>query len=86
LQILYYGILQFCQGYIFSQASQLVGIEIQSSFCDLQNRVISQHNLSDRVLVVHSDVRQQKDLLLMADVVVLNNVFEYFCSLEEQAE
>ena len=71
---------------MYSQASQLVGIEIASSFCDLQNRVISQRNLSDRVRVVHSDVRQQKNLLLAADVVVLNNAFEFFCSLAEQAE
>lgn len=35
--------------------------------------------------VVHADVRTQASLLQEADVVVMNNVFEYFLDRQEQA-
>ena len=41
--------------------------------------------MASRVQVVSSDVLNEAQLLAGADVVVLNNVFEMFCSLEERA-
>lgn len=36
--------------------------------------------------MVCSDVRLQEAVLKSADLVILNNAFEFFCSLEEQAK
>ena len=73
------------QAYIYSQAEHIIGIEVNSYFSELQARVISKYGLSSRVKVVNNDVRHQAELLQHADVIVMNNVFEFFCSLEEQA-
>ena len=74
------------QAYCHSQAQCIIGIEINSYFSDLQTSVISKYGLSPRVKVVNCDVCHQAELLHSADVIVMNNVFEFFCSLEEQAK
>ena len=74
------------QAYVYSRAQHIVGIEVNSYFSELQAKVISKYSLSSRVKVVHADVRHQAQLLHTADVIVMNNVFEFFCSLEEQAK
>ncbi|XP_069588263.1 uncharacterized protein [Ranitomeya imitator] len=71
-------------GYIYSFASKLQGVEINAEFCELQEKIINKYNFSDRIQVHHSDICSQKTLLHQADVVVLNNVFEYFLNKEEQ--
>ena len=74
------------QAYIYSQAQHIVGIEVNSYFSELQARVVSKYGLSSRVKIVNADVRHQAQLLHTADVIIMNNVFEFFCSLEEQAK
>ncbi|XP_073425926.1 uncharacterized protein [Dendrobates tinctorius] len=71
-------------GYIYSSASKLEGVEINVEFCELQEKIINKYHFSDRIRVHHSDICSQKSLLHQADVVVLNNVFEYFLNKEEQ--
>lgn len=58
---------------------------MNSFFCELQCQVVSKYNMADRVQVVCSDICNQASLLQEADVIVLNNVFEFFCSPENQA-
>ena len=70
---------------MYSRASGLVGVEMNSFFCELQCQVVSKYNMADRVRVVCSDICSQASLLQEADVIVLNNVFEFFCSPENQA-
>lgn len=70
---------------MYSRASGLVGVEMNSFFCELQCQVVSKYNMADRVQVVCSDICNQASLLQEADVIVLNNVFEFFCSPENQA-
>ena len=71
---------------MFSQASKIYGIELNPVLCDLQRRVINQFSLSTRLEAVCADVRQAAEVIQGADVVVINNVFEYLCSPAEQAE
>ncbi|KAK5887075.1 hypothetical protein CesoFtcFv8_018044 [Champsocephalus esox] len=71
-------------GYVFSSASRLVGLEISEEFVKLQENIVQKYTMTDRIQVLHSDVRLQNVLLQNADVLVLNNVFEYFLPLEEQ--
>ena len=70
---------------MLSHAQQIIGIEINSYFSDLQTKLISKYGLSSRVRIVNDDICNQPELIQCADVVVLNNVFEFFCTLEEQA-
>lgn len=58
---------------------------MNSYFCELQFQVIGKYKMADRIQVVCSDICNQASLLQEADVIVLNNVFEFFCSPEDQA-
>ena len=76
----------YMQAHFYSQAQHIVGIEVNSYFSELQAGVVSKYGLCSRVKVVNDDVRHQAQLLHSADVIVMNNVFEFFCSLQEQAK
>ncbi|XP_026164141.1 uncharacterized protein LOC113131273 isoform X2 [Mastacembelus armatus] len=71
-------------GYVYSSACQLIGLELSEEFVQLQNDILHKYRLSDRVQVLHADVCTQDVLLHSADVLVMNNVFEYFMEPSEQ--
>nr|XP_014340082.1 PREDICTED: uncharacterized protein LOC102348870 isoform X2 [Latimeria chalumnae] len=71
-------------GYLYSSASQLIGVEINTDFCQLQEAAIKKYNFADRIQVVHTDICTQSFILQNADVIIMNNVFEYFLEKEEQ--
>ncbi|XP_077421241.1 uncharacterized protein LOC144051739 [Vanacampus margaritifer] len=71
-------------GYVYSSASRLVGVELSEEFVHLQNKMVLKYGMDARVQVVHADVCTQDALLQAADVVVMNNVFEYFMEPGEQ--
>ncbi|KAF0043778.1 hypothetical protein F2P81_002936 [Scophthalmus maximus] len=71
-------------GYVYSSASQLLGLELSDDFVRLQNNMLHKYRLNDRVQVLQADVRTQDILLQNADVLVMNNVFEYFMEPNEQ--
>uniref|UniRef100_A0A672SB63 Zgc:109986 n=1 Tax=Sinocyclocheilus grahami TaxID=75366 RepID=A0A672SB63_SINGR len=58
-------------GYLYSASSQLVGIEISSD---------------DRIQVIHADIRSQSALVQNTDVLIMNNVFEYFMEPSDQMQ
>ena len=39
------------QGYLFSSAEKIIGIEIDVNFCQLQQRMIEKYNMTDRINV-----------------------------------
>lgn len=51
-------------------------------FCDLQNELVKEFKLGDRVEIVCSDMLEQGKLLAKADVVLMHNVFEFFHKTE----
>ncbi|XP_049754566.1 uncharacterized protein LOC126084230 isoform X4 [Elephas maximus indicus] len=71
-------------GYLYSSALQLYGVEMNEDFCQLQEMVIKKYQFTDRVKVLHADICTQGSLLQNADVVIMNNVFEYFLNEAEQ--
>ncbi|XP_019374441.1 PREDICTED: uncharacterized protein LOC109298670 isoform X3 [Gavialis gangeticus] len=73
------------QGCLYSSAFQLYGVEMNADFCHLQEMMITKYHFTDRVKVIHADICTQALLLQNADVVVMNNVFEYFLDSLEQA-
>lgn len=63
--------------------AEVYGVEQSAFFCDVQTRVLRDPRFARalaHVHVVHDDVRHQGALLQRADVVVLNNVFEFFAA------
>ncbi|XP_040825159.1 uncharacterized protein LOC121148876 [Ochotona curzoniae] len=72
-------------GYLYSSAAQLCGVELNGDFCQLQEMVIQKYQFSDRIKVLHADICTQGSLLQNADVIIMNNVFEYFLNEAEQA-
>lgn len=72
------------QGYLYSAASKLIGVEMNHFFYCLQQEAVEKFKMSDRVELVHDDICNQSDLLNSVDVIVLNNVFECFHDNKEQ--
>ncbi|XP_070571045.1 uncharacterized protein [Ptychodera flava] len=74
------------QTYYYSDAANIIGIEFNEEFCRLQQKMVDVYQLHDRIKIICADVCTQKMLLQQADVVVLNNVFEFFASVEDQTK
>lgn len=73
-------------GYLYSAASQLVGVEMSSEFVKLQSMAVEKYGFSDRIQVIHADIRSQIALVQKADVLIMNNVFEYFMEPRDQMQ
>jgi len=71
-------------GYLFSNAAQLIGVERNTYFCDVQQYIIERYRMQDRIKIVEADIITQGELLSKADVLILNNVFEFFVEEHEQ--
>lgn len=73
-------------GYLYSAASQLVGVEISSEFVKLQTMAVEKYGFSDRIQVICADIRSQAALVQNTDVLIMNNVFEYFMEPSDQMQ
>eukprot|EP01111_Echinosteliopsis_oligospora_P004658 TRINITY_DN1769_c0_g1_i2.p1 TRINITY_DN1769_c0_g1~~TRINITY_DN1769_c0_g1_i2.p1 ORF type:complete len:393 (-),score=141.90 TRINITY_DN1769_c0_g1_i2:25-1203(-) len=72
-------------GFILSRCKQLIGIEFNPFFAKLQRDFITKKfKFSKRIKIIEADVIKQGDVLANADVVILNNVFEFFQDTEKQ--
>ncbi|KAI5611499.1 hypothetical protein C0J50_4733, partial [Silurus asotus] len=71
-------------GYLYSAAAQLVGVEICEEFVQLQTMTVEKYGFSDRIKVIHDNICSQSMLLQNADVLIMNNVFEYFMEPKDQ--
>ncbi|KAM6973222.1 uncharacterized protein FYW47_003333 [Aplochiton taeniatus] len=65
-------------GYLYSSAARLIGVEINADFFRLQTLAVEKYNFTDRIQVVQADICTQDMLMQSADVLIMNNVFEYF--------
>ncbi|KAL9648136.1 hypothetical protein ABK040_007501 [Willaertia magna] len=77
--VLYYAYL-FCDQY---SLKQLIGVEINDYFVQIQKDIVKEFKMEDRISICHQDVLKSKDLIDKCDVLVMHNVFEWFCSLED---
>eukprot|EP00906_Rhabdomonas_costata_P018423 RCo026913 len=77
--VLYYGALM-------TPTKALVGVELNPFFVNLQRRMVKKHKLEPRVSVVEADVFSESGMAVLAtaDVVILNNVFEWFTAEDPQ--
>jgi len=66
-------------GHLFSNASKLIGIEMNDFFITVQIQMVTKKfKMADRIRIIRDDVKNQKEVLGSADVVVMNNVFDFF--------
>ncbi|XP_072031479.1 uncharacterized protein [Amphiura filiformis] len=70
--------------YYYSSAKAIIGVEINQQLCSIQNDMIKEFQLDDRVQVLCADVCTKRSLLEKGDVIVLHNVFEFFAAEEVQ--
>merc|ERR1712098_776046 len=67
-----------------SSAVKIIGVEMNGDLCQTSERIIKKYQLGKRIEIVNENILDVPKLLKSADVIVLNNVFEWFQSLEEQ--
>ena len=70
--------------YFYSTATKIIGIEINADLCRLQRTIVDKYQLSDRVSVLEGDMCSMASVIRTGDVVILNNVFDWFMSPEMQ--
>ncbi|XP_078314152.1 uncharacterized protein LOC111129813 isoform X2 [Crassostrea virginica] len=70
--------------YLMSEAPCIVGVEIDPTFCHIQQQMVTKYGMKDRIQVFQKDVQQCDSLIQQADVLILNNVFEFFMPLDVQ--
>ncbi|KAI5646367.1 hypothetical protein NE865_01829 [Phthorimaea operculella] len=72
--------------YYFSNASTIVGIEMNKELCELQESVISKYSMDkNRIKVICSDVMDTPDIVAESNVITIN-VLDFFVSTEKQKE
>ncbi|XP_037784599.1 uncharacterized protein LOC119580556 [Penaeus monodon] len=71
--------------YIYSKCRRIVGVEINQDLCQVQQTIINKYQFQDRVQVVGGDIQEQAEIVRAADIIVLNNVFEFFMPPAVQA-
>ncbi|ELT96705.1 hypothetical protein CAPTEDRAFT_148578 [Capitella teleta] len=70
--------------FTYSDASNIFGVELNADFCRLQQSIVEKFGMQERVKVIHGDICAQEQLLKQADVVIMNNVFEFFLNTDTQ--
>lgn len=68
----------------FTPANPIIGVEMNADLCKIQETAIKHFNMEDRIKVVNANVLEVPDLVSSSDVVVLNNVFEFFMPEADQ--
>jgi len=76
------GVL-YC-AYFFNSPSKIIGVEINEDLCKIQLDIVNKFNLSERVEVICDDICNRGDVVHSADVIVLNNVFQFFLPPQQQ--
>lgn len=71
-------------GSLFSNAKQLIGIEINKTFTDLTTQVSKDFQLNDKIKIINDDILNQPGIIELADVIILHNVFEWFVSDDQK--
>ncbi|KAG2214437.1 uncharacterized protein EV154DRAFT_475513 [Mucor mucedo] len=74
-------------GHLFTRARKIIGVEINEWFTKLQKDMIKQYKMDDRIEVMCKDIQTMPELLSKdADIVIMNNVFQFFNDLPMQQQ
>ncbi|XP_041352005.1 uncharacterized protein LOC121370677 isoform X2 [Gigantopelta aegis] len=72
--------------HLYSCCKYVVGVEIDEPFCNLQSQIVAKYNMQDRIQIIHGNIMNQQEILKCSQVIILNNVFDFFLSEDEQAK
>lgn len=70
--------------HVLSNAAAIVGLELNGDLCRMAQKTVDAFRFDDRVRVVHGELTTRPDLTHDADVVILNNVFDWFAPVPVQ--
>ncbi|XP_015521769.2 uncharacterized protein LOC107225726 isoform X1 [Neodiprion lecontei] len=66
--------------YVYTDARKIIGVEMNEEFCKLQSDIIRKYEMDKRVEIMHNRIEDTEDVVRTSDVVILNNVFEFYLS------
>ncbi|XP_011504865.1 PREDICTED: uncharacterized protein LOC105367779 [Ceratosolen solmsi marchali] len=72
--------------YVFTDASRIIGVEMNEDLCKLQKDIVSKYNMEDRIEVLHKRIEEAEDIVQLADVIIINNPFEFYVSENEHIQ
>lgn len=69
----------------FTSASRIIGVEIDFKYHEIQDSIRNEFKLNDRIQLFNTDISSIKgvELLQEANLVVFNNVFQFFTKSDE---
>ncbi|CAB3367692.1 Hypothetical predicted protein [Cloeon dipterum] len=70
--------------YFYTDVQKLIGVEINADLCNLQKEICEKYKLQDRVEIINDDVLNQAQVVKSAQLIILNNPFEFFLEPCEQ--
>lgn len=66
--------------HLLSSADKIIGIEMNKEHCQIAKDVLTERNMLDRAEVINDNVLNHAEVVSRADVVLVNNAFQYFTS------
>ncbi|KAL0486699.1 hypothetical protein AKO1_001629 [Acrasis kona] len=74
--VLYYA-------HLFTSTKKLIGVEINPFFAKLQQTTLNKFKMQNRVQIINEDFLTLSQTINECDILIMHNVFEWFCSQEE---
>ena len=59
---------------------------MNSELCNLSQKSINHFRMQNRIQIVNAELSTRLDLLQSADVIIFNNVFDWFVPIEAQVQ
>ncbi|XP_043264470.1 uncharacterized protein LOC122404512 isoform X2 [Colletes gigas] len=72
--------------YIFTSASNIIGVEMNKELCTLQCDMIKKYKMNDRIDIVNERIEDCSKIVQSSDIIVMNNPFEFYVPESVHAE
>jgi hypothetical protein len=56
---------------------------MNEDLCKLQNDIVCKYKMEDRIEIYHKRIEEAEDIVKSADVIIINNPFEFYVSESE---
>ncbi|XP_059062047.1 uncharacterized protein LOC131854880 [Achroia grisella] len=72
--------------YYLSNATNIVGVEINKECCDLQDTIVGQYSMdNDRIKIINADILDRSDIVQNSDIIVIN-CLDHFVNVDIHRE
>ena len=72
--------------FIHSKAQNIIGIEMNTELCNTAMQTCLKFNMNSRIQVINAELSTKTEILRQTDVVILNNVFDWFAPINIQVQ